>query len=216
MFVLRAYFSLASVLLVLAAGLGHPDVRAQQIYRSVGPDGKTTFSDRLPVDPGGRASATPVVPLAASNANAALPFELREAASRYPVILYTGAECGACGSGRTLLSSRGVPFTEKTVTTSEDIEALKAVAGFAAVPLLTVGRQQLKGFSEAEWTQYLDAAGYPKSSQLPAGYSQPPATPLVAVQQAKPATASRPRTEPAPAAPVPATAPSDDPSGIRF
>ena len=40
------------------------------------------------------------------------------------------------------------------------------------------GGQQLKGYSDLEWKQYLDAAGYPKSSQLPSGYRNPPAAPL--------------------------------------
>ena len=82
-----------------------------------------------------------------------------------------------------MLSARGVPFTEKTVTSNEDVEALKRLAGASSVPFLTIGGQQLKGFSEVEWSQFLDAADYPKTSQLPASYRQPPATPLVAAQQ---------------------------------
>jgi len=114
-----------------------------------------------------------------------------------------------------MLSARGVPFAERTVTTNEDIEALKRLATGATLPMLTIGGQQLRGYSEAEWTQFLDAAGYPKSSQLPPGYAQAPATPLVAADQPQ---RSRPAAEPTAALP-PASPPppaEDNPAGIKF
>ena len=58
--------------------------------------------------------------------------ELRQVATRYPVVLYTGDNCAPCNSGRNLLNARGVPYTEKTVTTNEDAEALKRMAGEAS------------------------------------------------------------------------------------
>jgi hypothetical protein len=47
------------------------------------------------------------------------------------------------------------------------------------VPSLTIGAQQLRGFSEADWVAYLDAAGYPRESKLPRNWQAPAATPLV-------------------------------------
>jgi hypothetical protein len=118
-------------------------------------------------------------------------------------------------NGRALLVSRGVPFSEKTVTTDDDIDALKRLAGAATLPFLTIGGQQLRGFSEVEWAQFLDAAGYPRSSQLPAGYTFRPATPLVAAQAAQ--APQRPATpRPSVEAPQPAPAPAENPGGIRF
>lgn len=199
---------------------------AQAVYRIVGPDGRVTFSDRPPAD----GSGTPPRPASRTSAPAdtaaALPFGLREIATRYPVMLYTGANCQPCAQGRALLTARGIPFGERTISTNEDIDALQRLAGDASVPLLTVGSQQLRGFSDSEWSQYLDLAGYPKTSQLPASYRAPAAAPLVAVQRAeappRPAAAAEtPRTPPAPratAAPTPnpdAPNPSN-PAGIRF
>ena len=40
-------------------------------------------------------------------AEGALPFELRQAASRYPVTLYTAATCIPCDNGRQMLQQRG-------------------------------------------------------------------------------------------------------------
>ncbi|MBA2675651.1 DUF4124 domain-containing protein, partial [Ramlibacter sp.] len=179
----------AARLLVVAGWLGllaaawSVPAGAQPIYRITGPDGKVTFSDRPPADPGVRASTAPVVPLPGNDGNGSLPFELRAAASRYPVVLYTQPDCGPCDSGRTYLSGRGIPFSEKTVSSREDIDALQRLIGAApSLPVLTVGSQQLKGFASVEWQQFLDAAGYPQTSQLPTSYRRPPASPLVAAQ----------------------------------
>jgi hypothetical protein len=101
------------------------------------------------------------------------------------------------------------------VTTNEDIDALKRLTGAPSLPFLTIGGQHLKGFSEIEWVQFLDAAGYPKTSQLPSSYSPPPASPLVAAQE--PRTPARTAAEaPRAAAPAPAAAPAENPAGIRF
>lgn len=203
--------------LLAVAGFSSSDANAQQIFRIVGPDGRVTFSDKPLPEANGRAVAPTAVrtPGAAADTRA-LPFELRQAASRYPVTLYTGPDCAPCGSGRALLTRRGVPFTEKTVTTQEDIEALKRLGGAASLPFLTIGGQQIKGFSETEWAQFLDAANYPKTSQLPASYSQPPATPLVVAQQPQAPVARADTPAARVTAPAPSAAPAENPAGIRF
>lgn len=190
---------------------------AQPIYRIVGPDGRVTFSDRPPVGsekttplgPGGRAPAD-------DSSAGGLPFELRQITNRYPVTLYTGDDCEPCNAGRSMLLLRGVPFTERTIKTPIDVEALQRLNGNVTVPALTIGGQRLRGYSNAEWTQYLDAAGYPASSRLPSGYRNPPPAPLVPLAQAAPAPQA---AEQAPAAvpPPPPPPPSaNNPSGIVF
>lgn len=210
-------FAAVHALLAMAAGLLPSAASAQQVFRIVGPDGKVTFSDQPPP-----ASSNARVTAAASDgsrvtANASLPFELRRVAGQYPVTLYTGDNCGPCASAKSLLTARGIPFAEKTVTTNEDIQALQRLSGESVMPFLTIGSQQLKGFSDAEWTQFLDAAGYPKSSVLPASYRQAAAAPLVTVS-APPAAAPVARSDAArPAAPLAAPPPpADNPAGIRF
>ena len=216
MFFARPLFTITSLMGLLAvAGFGSTDANAQHIFRTVSPDGRITFSDQVPVEANARTSTASALPIPGPGPNSgALPFELRQAAARYPVTLYTGSSCAPCDSGRSFLSSRGIPFTEMTVTTNEDIEALKRLAGAQSLPFLTVGGQHIKGFSEVEWDQFLDAAGYPKTSQLPAGFSRPRARALVAAQQAQtPAPAAS--AAPGVVTQLPA-APADNPSGIRF
>ena len=88
---------------------------AQTVYRIVGSDGKVTFSDKPPVEARAKVS-TGAGASGSSNAASPLPFELRQVAQKYPVTLYLGDNCGPCQSAKTLLLSRGVPFSEKTVT----------------------------------------------------------------------------------------------------
>lgn len=214
---LHARFSfLTSALWIgLAAAALSSVATAQQVYRIVGADGRVSFSDKPPVDPKARAGATPSAGGGAGG-GAALPFELRQVAGKYPVTLYTGENCAPCGSGRAMLTSRGIPFTERTVTTADDAQALLRLSGDNTLPLVTIGGQQIKGYSDSEWTQFLDAAGYPKASVLPAGYRNVAASPMVAVQ--RPSAQAPAAAPPAPAAiaapPAPETA--SNPAGIRF
>src|SRR5262245_12988118 len=186
------------------------------LYKVVGPDGTVTYTDRPPPASVGRPApvASRNEAPAADASLAALPLELRQVTTRYPVTLYTGADCAPCESGRRLLSSRGVPFTERRVGSEEDAEALNRLTGGRSIPTLMIGTQALRGFADSDWHSYLDAAGYPRESRLPRGYQQPAATPLVqrqaeAAPQEKPA--APPPAEPAPPPPAPPA-----PAGIRF
>lgn len=210
-------FAAVSAALVLVSGTFPSPSQAQQVYRIVGPDGKVTFSDQPP-PAASKAKVTAANTGGAGGiSTASLPFELRKVVGQYPVTLYTGANCAPCASARSMLTTRGIPFAEKTVTTNEDTEALQRISGDSSLPFLTIGSQQLKGFSDAAWTQFLDAAGYPKSSVLPSNYIQAAATPLVTVAPAAaPATtAARPQGTGTPAAP-PVSPPPSNPAGIRF
>lgn len=167
-------------------------VQAQTVYRIVGADGRVTFSDKAPLDLS-KATATSASGKPIATSDAGLPYELRQVVSRYPVTLYSGAACAPCNSGRLLLQSRGVPFTENIVSTAEDIDALKRVSGDNSLPFLTIGGQKIKGFSEAEWVQFLSAANYPATSILPPNYRNPPPKPLIAAQ--KPTSAGQPEAQ---------------------
>ena len=168
------------VALLLLAGA----VSAQSLYRSVGPDGRVTYSDRAPTVTAGKANVERRLESSSSLPSATLPYDLREVVSRYPVTLYTAADCGPCASARALLNNRGVPFAERTIASNEDIAALNALSGNGSLPFATLGSQQLRGFSEQEWQRFLDAAGYPKTAQLPANWRAAVATPLAPRAQA--------------------------------
>jgi glutaredoxin len=204
--------------LALLAGLLAAPAFAQGVYRIVGPDGKVTFSDQPPPSAATRPVGNTTAGASAAGAGAQLPFELRQVSGRYPVTLYTSRDCAPCNSGRNLLNARGIPYTEKTIETPQDGEALKRLSGEASLPFLTIGSQQIKGYSDTEWTQFLNAAGYPRQSVLPSNYVRPAATPLVAVRAEGAAAPTTAQSAPGPAAPaeIPVTPPAQNPAGIRF
>lgn len=193
-------------------------VPAWALYKVVDAQGRVTYTDRAPGAQG--AERTTVVRQAAASApsagDVAWPYALRDPVRRYPVVLYTAADCPPCEAARRLLKQRGIPYTEKTVATEDDARAFDRLGAGRMVPGLSVGPRQLRGLDEAQWMAYLDAAGYPAASVLPRSWQAPAPTPLapprLAGSEAVPGVAptpreatvtrarSRPGPEPAPAA----------------
>jgi glutaredoxin len=207
---------------LLLGGIG---LQAQTVYRIVGPDGKVTFSDKPPAAAANVTARGDVGrPLDPAAQNGNLPFQLRQVVARYPVTLYSGAGCVPCNAGRLMLQARGIPYTEYAIASNEDVEALQRLSGDKSLPFLTIGGQKIKGYSEAEWTQFLNAANYPATSVLPANYGYPAPKPLVSTQRLSPvpdaAEARETGEEPTAAAPTPAAVdpgPSPaNPAGIKF
>ena len=183
-------------------------------YKVVGPDGKVTYTDRVPGAADGRVTSINGRGGSAS-AEATLPLELRQPVSKYPVTLYvTSGACDPCDMARQLLRGRGIPYTEKQVVTVEDSEALERLSGGRDAPTLGIGAQNLRGFAAEVWNNYLDGAGYPRESRLPANYQYSPPVPIV---ERAVATTPRPATDgstpAAPSAPPPS---ADNPTGIKF
>lgn len=136
------------------------NVQAGELYRSIDKDGKVHYSDtplegsedyerlKLAKDP---------VP------TADLPYETQRARQNFPVTLYTFPDCSsACQQARDMLSKRGIPYTEKSLITKEEIDAFRKDSGDSKLPAVTVGKTWLKGFQAEQWNSELDIAGYPK------------------------------------------------------
>ena len=201
---LRALATLACTACIAAPALAQ--------YKVVSPDGSVTYTDRPPAQSNLRVTAMGRnAPPPTPGLEVGLPLEVRQALARYPVTLYTAADCPPCDSGRKLLQQRGIPYTERSVASEDDGEALERLVGGRTVPSLTVGAQPLRGFNELDWGGYLDAAGYPKESKLPRNWPVPGATPLVAR-----AAAAAPGTAPAPAPEPPRPIEVPPASGPRF
>lgn len=206
--------SLFAAMALLLGPVCAASVMAQEIYRDKSPSGSTVYSDQR-VRPNTRpVDLADKVTVIHTGQSAQLPPGLRETSSRYPVVLYTDDSCAPCDSARQHLLARGVPFTERTVSTAESTQAYHAL-GFKALPGATIGQQVLRGFDQQEWSRYLNAAGYPQTSQLPANYNRPAPSPLAAASTAPDAVAA-----PTPAAETAAPElPQDqgnNPAGIRF
>jgi glutaredoxin len=196
-------------------------------YKWVAPNGAVTYSDQPP-PPGvdGHAMNTKG---AARSDDSGVPAALRDATTKYPVVLYTTPNCTPCQQARAHLAKRGVPFAERTVSSSADAESFRK-AGFTDnnFPAMSVGRERSVGFESGGWDQLLDMAGYPKSSMLPPSFKQMPAKPLADSGRAMAAVgadgeddpvagdAPRARTRPAAAARSEAPPPQRPANTLRF
>jgi glutaredoxin len=197
----------------VAVSLLHQAAWAQ--YKVVQPDGSITYTDRPQVTPTAR-----VTPIGANNKTAAvgneLPPELRQAAQRYPVTLYTAKDCPACEAGRRFLQTRGIPYAERVLSTEEDAAAMERAAGGRSVPTLTIGQQPLRGWAESEWATYLDVAGYPRESKLPRNWPKTVATPVVERTVVAPERVAPVAITPTPEVLPPPPDPVNNPAGVRF
>lgn len=178
-------------------------------YKIVAPDGRVTYTDKPPTaaqarQGGGSADTAPA-------ANAGMPYETRQAMSRYPVTLYAGKGCAPCDQARQWLRGRGIPYNEYTVDSNADIAQLQQRFGDSSVPVVTIGNQTIKGFSGSELQSYADAAGYPKQARL-TGYNWPAPRALVPVGS----TAPEVSTSAAPSAAPKIDLPPPSKSGIQF
>src|SRR5262245_5241321 len=100
--------------LAVVAALAAADAAAQQsVYRWVGQDGNVHFSDTPPLEDakvtekrmGGGGQAD----------DSQLPYATQVAMKRNPVTLFSSKSCGdLCTSGRDLLASRGIPYSERS------------------------------------------------------------------------------------------------------
>lgn len=175
-----------------------------QMYKSIGPDGKVTYSDQPPANQ--KQVEKKNLPGVAESNN--FPPELAIVVAKNPVILYTATVCTPCNDGRNFLKAAGVPFSEKTVNTSADQEKLKQVSGDTQLPFLLIANVKFRGYSADEWKDAIAKAGYPASNKLPKDYRYPAAEPA-----SPPPPPPAPKAEPA--RPVPATPKKPD-TGFQF
>lgn len=184
------------------------------LYKWVGPDGKTTYSD-LP--PPKSARLEKAVLKSGDAVGSALPYALAEASKNHPVTLFTGAQCSPCTEARDFLKKRGIPFAEKSVVSNDDIAKLREVSGDAQLPVLLIGRSKQLGFEPGAWNLALTAARYPQQSNLPADYQFAPAEPAAPRALARPEQQTDSVSRSAPAiTPQRLPATGNAPPGFRF
>ena len=183
-----------------------------QLYKSVGPDGKVTYSD---TPPPANQKLLETKSIAISQDVTNFPYELKLAASKNPVVVYTTSNCKPCSEGKNLLIGAGVPFAEKTIKTNADSDKLKQVSGDTQLPFMTVGSNKIHGYNQDEWKTAITTAGYPDSNRLPPNYVYPPAESAAPVSKSDPApTVKKNNPDPAPT-PAPIKKPEND-NGFRF
>jgi glutaredoxin len=197
---------LGLALLLCAAGAG------AQMFKWTDAKGVVHYSDQPPA---GEDIKVETKSFSSGVSDVALPYELARAARNHPVTLFTTTDCNACDLGRAMLKQRGIPFLEKTVTTSADQQKLKDAGGAGQLPLLVVGGVRRIGFEAEAWNDTLSNASYPAQRMLPSNYQYPAAAPAAPAAHARPPSARDTAGDQAAAA-APKAPPSDTPTGFRF
>ena len=142
-----------------------------QVYRWLDENGRLHAGDTPPPS----AREVEKVRVAPTPTEPVEPYALQIARKNNPVTLYSTPKCPLCDRARELLKARGVPFSEKSVVTDQQVEELERIVGRNALPSLVVGTKIQDGFAGSLYEAMLDDAGYPKKGALPARKQEPAA-----------------------------------------
>ena len=126
---------------------------AQNLYKSIGPDGKVVYSDRPPTEgrlektmqfknlPSSSLSTDQLEKMRRNNAGpqAAIPSD--------QAVIYTTAWCGYCKRAKTYMSSKGISYREVDIETAHGLAAYAKAGGSKGVPFLQYRGQSVQGFS---------------------------------------------------------------------
>ena len=161
------------LLLVTALmAIGITAVQADTLYKWVDSQGRISYHDQPPPDGAGYRVEEKV--LGSGNKHKG-DDTLAKIAEKFPVILYSVADCGSCDLARLYLQKRKVPFTEQNLNTNPELQqTIKKKIGSLSAPTITIGDKVMKGYMESLLEGELDGVGYPKlqTSESSASESQ--------------------------------------------
>lgn len=132
---------------------------AGTIYKAVGPDGRTIYSDAPPAQ--GRAISriastelpTTAVPDAIARfreemmRNADLRAQAEKAAQTSGLTLFTAPWCGYCRQAKAYLGKKGFAYRELDIETETGRQAFAVLGGNGGIPLLIRNGRQTRGFT---------------------------------------------------------------------
>lgn len=126
---------------------------AQNLYKSIGPDGKVVYSDRPPAE--GRLEKTMQfknLPSTSLSADQLEKMRRQNAGSQAAIpsgqaVIYTTAWCGYCKKAKSYMSSKGISYREVDIETDHGLAAYAKAGGGKGVPLLQYRGQSVQGFS---------------------------------------------------------------------
>jgi glutaredoxin len=135
------------------------------LYKSVGPDGKTIYSDRPAPDAREAKTLTfrnaPASPLSAEtllyidelkkSADASI-----KNAGASETVLFSAVWCGYCKLAKTYLATKKVSYREVDIDTRDGLLAFARAGGKRGVPFLLANGQTLSGFSSASYDAILE------------------------------------------------------------
>ena len=157
--------TLARWLLALTVAVLIPAAQAGQLYKSVGPDGRTVYSDHPPAD--GQSAKKieykdqPTSSLGErDNSYEAQLQRLRASAPKIAeapsgTVLYMAQWCGYCKQAKAYLAARSIPYTAYDIDTKEGLAAYASTGhSKGGIPFMTRGSATLRGFSADAYDRF--------------------------------------------------------------
>jgi glutaredoxin len=158
---------LARIALIVSAVCLAPGSPAQQLYKSIGPDGKAVYSDKPPAE--GRIEKTlkfENLPASALPASAASYVEqlrrMQAAKGAEPalagVVLFSASWCGYCTKAKAYMGSKGIAYREIDIDTPAGVSSFAQSGGAGGgVPFLVSGGRSVRGFSAAAYDSFFSS-----------------------------------------------------------
>ena len=153
------------VLGILPLLLLPPLTWADTLYKSVGPDGTVTYSDKPPA--GNQVEKTleytpgPASPLPdhVLQYKEELTKQAKQRATGAQSTddtpqLFTASWCGFCRRAKAYLASKGISYTEHDIETPDGMAALVHFGGGRMVPILAWRGKRVQGFSETNYDAF--------------------------------------------------------------
>ncbi|MDP3032408.1 MAG: glutaredoxin family protein [Rhodocyclaceae bacterium] len=148
------------ILVFIACALASMVVLSATLYKSVGPDGKISYSDQPPRQ--GQVVMTRTfevgpstsLPPSAADQLERMKSAKTAAAPAAGVVLYSAAWCGYCQKAKAYLADKRIPYREVDIDTKDGLATFAQAGGGKGVPLLTAGTQRVQGFSVAAYNAF--------------------------------------------------------------
>lgn len=153
---------LSSCLLFLAALLSSPGAVGDNVYRSIGPDGRVVYSDQPPVTgtvqkiySSENLPASPV-PEATQRYRRELQSSMNRRLANQAIPagdtrLFAASWCGYCRKAKAYLGQKGISYREIDIDTAEGEASFAQVGGSDGIPLLLHNGQRVRGFTPAAY-----------------------------------------------------------------
>ena len=150
-------------------------VSAQTLYKTVGPDGKVSYTDRPPSEgkvektlqvedlPNTAIPPKTLAELAQMERLAKLQKSVASAAAPKVVapyqgaVLYAASWCGYCRLARAYMNQKGIAYKEVDIDQPDGKMAFVQAGGSGGIPLLVAGGQKLRGFKTEAYDAFFAA-----------------------------------------------------------
>lgn len=136
-----------------------PSILSAEIYKTIDENGRVIFTDKptaqsqaVEVD----TNANNADGLSESSYSKADEINSNKRTKQKSVVMYSTSWCGVCKNARSYLQSNGIKFKEYDIEKNTNAHSKYKKLGGKGVPLITVGKNKMSGFSASRLEAMLE------------------------------------------------------------